>query len=185
MRKPREVEEMLKRAIRDEIALHPLMSVAKIQGALSRAGYKAVNGPLDWHYVNKLVKKVRQENLANLFPKDRTERFAMLQERKRVITEKLIPIVEGKWTGDIHKDDRMVFPTAAERIAAANTILKWDMAVFFAEEQVKKMEIAERQGPLQIEPRVIEAKVRRYRTNLRKETRTEVELNGYEFNIAS
>lgn len=143
MRKSREVEEMLKRAIRDELALHPLKSIANIQGALCRHGYQTIHGPLDWHYINKLVKKVRLENLVSLFPKDRAERFAMLKERHRAITEKLIPIVEGKWTGDIDKD-RMVFPTAAERVAAANTILKWDYAIFFAEEQVQALERAEK-----------------------------------------
>lgn len=144
MRKPREVEEMLKRAIRDELALHPLMSVARIRSELCHHGYQTIHGPLDWHYINKLVKKVRLENLATLFPKDRTERFAMLKERHRAIIEHLIPIIEGKWTGDINKN-KMVFPTATERIAAANTVLKWDYALFFAEEQVQMLEKAE--GP--------------------------------------
>jgi hypothetical protein len=176
MRKPREVEEMTKRAIRDELALHPLLSVARIQGTLQRAGYAAIHGPLDWHYVNKLVKKVRQENLASLFPKDRAERFAMLQERHRAITGLLIPIVEGKWTGDIN-GDRMVIPTSSERIAAANTILKWDMTLFFAEEQVKAIETVERGQPLRVEPIMIEAKVKPIRSFSRKDVRSTTKIS--------
>ena len=57
MRKPKEIEELIKRAIRDEIALHPLKSVAQVQGALFKQGYQALNSPLDWHYIARLMKR--------------------------------------------------------------------------------------------------------------------------------
>ncbi len=177
MKKPREVEEMIKRAIRDELALHPLKSVAQIRGALCRYGYQAVHGPLDWHYISKLVKKVRLENLASLFPKDRAERFAMLKERHRAITEKLIPIVEGEYMATF---DKMVYPTHAERIAAANAILKWDLALFCAEEQVQVLEQTEKRQnePIKLHPIVLDlqpgTQAARYSTlsTLKKEATT-------------
>ena len=154
MRKPKEIEEMIKRAIRDELALHPLKSVAQIRVLLQSYGYETVHGPLDWHYISKLTKQVRRENLAILFPQDRAERFAQLKERHRVITEKLTDIIDGKPTATF---DKYIYPSASERIAAANTVLKWDTALFFAEEQVIAIEKAElEREPLRVRPVVLE-----------------------------
>ena len=154
MRKPKEIEEMIKRAIRDELALHPLKSVAQIRVRLQSYGYETVHGPLDWHYISKLTKQVRRENLATLFPQDRAERFAQLKERHRVITEKLTDIIDGKPTATF---DKYIYPSASERIAAANTVLKWDTALFFAEEQVIAIKKAElEREPLRVRPVVLE-----------------------------
>ena len=136
MRKPKEIEELVKRAIRDEIALHPLKSVAQVRGALFKQGYQALNGPLDWHYIARLMKKIRQENVQALTNQGRDEHLANLKERHRVITQKLADILDGK---PISTTFAVVFPTHADRVAAANTILKWDMAMFFAEDQITQL----------------------------------------------
>lgn len=148
MRKAKQIEDLIKRAIRDELALNPLKSVSQIRLALFKQGYQQVYGKLDWHYVSKLVKQVRLENLASLYSKDRGERLAIIKERHRVITEKLVGIVEGEAS---HSYDKPNFPTHTERIAAANTILKWDMALFFAEETTQRVhETEERQDVLML-----------------------------------
>jgi hypothetical protein len=134
MRKPKEIEELIKRAIRDEIALYPLKSVAQVRNTLYRHGYQSLRGELDWHYVSKLMKRVRQDNLVELSNQDRSERLSNLKERHRVITQKLATILNTE-SG----------PTFADRIAAANSILKWDMAIFFAEETVSKVQIEQRE----------------------------------------
>lgn len=125
MRKPKEIEELIKRAIRDEIALYPLKSVAQVRNALYLKGYQSLRGELDWHYVSRLMKKIRQENLTELTTKSRAERLAILKERHRVVTQKLASILDEKSNNCL------------ERIAAANSILKWDTALFFAEEQAE------------------------------------------------
>ncbi|MEN9561707.1 MAG: hypothetical protein RIQ56_980 [Candidatus Parcubacteria bacterium] len=155
MRKAKQIEDLIKRAIRDELALNPLKSVAQIRLALFKQGYQQVYGKLDWHYVSKLVKQVRLENLASLYSKDRGERLAIIKERHRVITQKLVGVLEGEASTSYDKPN---FPTHTERIAAANTILKWDMALFFAEEQVKAIEVAEQKEnvPLKVHPVVLE-----------------------------
>jgi ribosomal protein L14E/L6E/L27E len=135
MRKPKEIEELIKRAIRDEIALYPLKSVAQIRNSLYRHGYQSLRGELDWHYVSRLLKKVRIENLEELSTQSRTERLVNLKERHRLITQKLATILNGE-SG----------PTFADRIAAANSILKWDMALYFAEESTQQVaEIEQKQ----------------------------------------
>ena len=131
MRKPKEIEELIKRAIRDELALHPLKSVAHVRSALYLHGYQSLRGELDWHYVSKLMKKVRRENLTELTSQSRIERLVNLKERHRLVTETLASILNGEPTSII---DKSSFPTHTERIAAAQTILKWDMALFFCEE---------------------------------------------------
>ncbi len=157
MRKSKQIEDLIKRAIRDELALNPLKSISQIRLALFKQGYQQVYGKLDWHYVSKLVKQVRLENLASLYSKDRGERLALIKERHRVITEKLVGIIEGE-AGTSY--DKPNFPTHTERIAAANTILKWDMTLFFAEEQVRAIEAAEQKQnePHKVHPVVLEIK---------------------------
>lgn len=142
MRKPKEIEELIKRAIRDEIALYPLKSVAQVRNSLYRHGYQSLRGELDWHYVSKLMKKVRVENLEELSSQSRTERLVNLKERHRFVTQKLASMLNA----DSASDNA---PSYAEKIAAASTILKWDMAVFFAEESIQQItEVQQKQEVL-------------------------------------
>jgi hypothetical protein len=134
MRKKAEVEDALKSAIRDMLALRPLLSVQGVRVRLKARGYSSIyDGILDWHYISRLMRKVRAENLIKLGSEDRTARLVAFKERQRLLTENLMTIVEGDPQGTR-------FPTHLERIAAANMILKWDMAVLFAEEQIKRIE---------------------------------------------
>ena len=110
--------------------------MAQVRGALFKQGYQALNNPLDWHYIARLMKKIRQENVQTLTKQSRTERLADLKERHRVITQKLADILDGK---PISTTFNTSFPNHADRVAAANTILKWDMAMFFAEEQTSEV----------------------------------------------
>jgi hypothetical protein len=138
MRKQPEIEDALKTVIRDELALNPLASVQKVRMKLYMSGMHSVNnGALDWHYVAKLMKKVRTENLVKLAPENRTEKLVALKERYRIITEKLLDIVEGK---PIVNLAGVVMPTQRDRIAAANSILKWDTAMLFVEAQLNMID---------------------------------------------
>jgi hypothetical protein len=136
MKKTKEVEELIKGAIRDELALHPLKSVAQVRVNLYQNGYQSVHGLLDWHYVSRLMKLVRAENIASISTSDRTERIAQFKERHRMITQKLASILEGE---AITTFDKPQYPTHTERITAAQTMLKWDVALFLAEEQNQQL----------------------------------------------
>ncbi len=104
---------------------------------LALSGYNTAHGlTLDWHYVAKLARKVRTDNLVSLSRENRMTRLAALKERHRALTEKLTDIVEGKPAMTFNG---AIYPTHRERIAAANTILKWDMALIFAEEQINEL----------------------------------------------
>ncbi len=132
MRKQPEVEDGIKSTIRDELALHPLISVQKLRVQLYLVGYRNVNGgTLDWHYVSRLVSKVRKENIELVGRQTREARLTALRERHRLLTDELVDIVKGK---QITSFGEVRSTTQSERIAAANTIMKWDSALFFIEE---------------------------------------------------
>lgn len=137
MIKPKEIEELVKGAIREELALHPLKSVMQIRSTLFKHGYQAVNGPLDYHYISRLVKAIRMENILALNATTRAERLAIFRERHRAITERLADILDGKPSQSFDKPN---YPTNGERVAAAATILKWDMALLIAEEQYPRQD---------------------------------------------
>lgn len=136
MKKTKEIEELIKGAIRDELALHPLKSVAQVRTNLYQKGYQSVHGLLDWHYVSRLMKRVRTENIASISVYDRMERVAQFKERHRMVTQKLASILEGE---AISTFDKPQYPTHTERITAAQTMLKWDVALFLAEEQNQQL----------------------------------------------
>lgn len=137
MRKQPEVTENIKSIIRDKFAMRPLMSVEKMRVELFFHGFINVNGGfLDWHFVSKTMRKVRLENIEKLKYEDRQSRLVRLKERHRIITDHLADIVEGnRMMTDGEKEAR--YPTPTERIMAANAIMKWETAVFFAEETAK------------------------------------------------
>lgn len=138
MRKQPEIEDALKTVIRDELALNPLASVQKVRMALYTSGlHSASNGALDWHYISKLMKKVRTENVVKLAPENRIEKLVALKERHRILTEKLLDIVNGK-PGIMF--GQVAYPSQRDRISAANIILKWDMAMLFAEAQINTID---------------------------------------------
>lgn len=138
MRKQPEVEDGIKKEIRDQLALTPLVSVQKVRIKLYLNGYRSVsNGTLDWQYVAKLIKKIRTENLIKLTPENRTERLVMFKERHRILTEELTDIVRGK---PLMTLSGVIVPTQRDRIAAVNTILKWDKALLFTEAQINLLD---------------------------------------------
>jgi hypothetical protein len=138
MRKQEEMTENIKSIIRDKLAWRPLLSVQQLQGELFKLGYRSANGGfLDWHYISKLAKKVRIENIEKLKSENRSERLSRLKERLRVVTDTLADVIEGHVMLDGIKEAR--YPTPTERIMAANTLLKWETAMFFAEEAVNHL----------------------------------------------
>ena len=137
MRKQPEVEDHIKSIIKDHLALHPLASVQNLRNELVVYGYTTAHGfTLDWHYVAKLMRKVRTENLVALSRENRMARLAAVKERHRALTEELTDIIEGK---PMITFGGTFYPTQRDRIAAANTIMKWDLALLFTEAQIDAM----------------------------------------------
>lgn len=142
-------EYEIRRAIRDAIILDPLISLRKLQDALFEKGYKTAQGnSLHIDYVAKLVKKVNSENLWRVVNADKNKRIAEIQERYRLVLDRLLRI--AFYTEDLQKDGYPA-PSYKDQIAALNAIVKLDAAVLSAE---MDMGIFERHiGTLEVEKR--------------------------------
>lgn len=131
MRKRSEVEEHIKQVIRDAIAVNPIASVRKVQSALFDAGLRTYQDkPLDWYYVAKLVRKIHNENIATLNFANKTKRLVTLREKYRVVSEKLLKVIMYDFknpASDIPK------PSYQEQIAIINMLMRWELAIFYAE----------------------------------------------------
>ena len=91
----------------------------------------------------RFIKNFMEKKKLKKRSEDRSELVTLIKERHRVITEKLVGILEGEASASYDKPN---FPTHTEHIAAANTILKLDIARFFTEEQIKAIEEAAELG---------------------------------------
>ena len=131
MKKRNEIEQNIKLVIRDQIAINPIVSVRRVQLVLHEGGFQTYQGkPLDWHYVAKLVRKIHNENIATLKFQDKSARLIILRERYRVITDKLLKIV---FHDSFPSGPEQPAPSYQEQIAAANMLMRWDLALFYAE----------------------------------------------------
>lgn len=131
MRKRSEVEEHIKQVIRDTIAVNPIVSVRKVQSALFDAGLRTYQAkPLDWYYVAKLVRKIHNENIATLKFEDKSARLIILREKYRVVSEKLLKVIMYDFKNPAADVPR---PTYQEQIAAINMLMRWELAIFYAE----------------------------------------------------
>jgi len=167
MKKRLEVEQHIKQIIRDQIAINPIISIRKIQTALFDGGFKTYQDKLlDWYYVAKLVRKIQNENIATLKFQDKAARLVILREKYRVISEKLFKVL---FYDTFPSDLGTPVPTYQEQIAAANMIMRWELAVFYAEvdagvfnKDVQETDEQRRNKPL---PPEIRASIHRAMTN--------------------
>ena len=133
MKKRNEAEETIKILIRDQVAINPIVSVRKVQLALHESGFQTYQGkPLDWYYIAKLVQKIQRENIATLKYKDKVARLSILLERYRVISDKLLRVVFYDYYST---DEKVPVPSYHEQIMAANMLMRWDLALFYAENE--------------------------------------------------
>ncbi len=132
MRKSLDQELQIKLAIRDVVARNPLISVLQLQSVLKERGFKTAEGnPLHWHYVAKLVRKLNREKALAVDLQKVNERIAETKERYRVMIEMLWRIID--YRAEYLTEYYMSPPSHAEKISAANTLIKLDLAILKAE----------------------------------------------------
>ena len=131
MKKRNEVEQHIKEIIRDKLAINPIVSIRKVQTTLFDEGFRtSQDTPLDRHYVTKLVTKIQRENIATLKYQDKAARLSILIEKYRVISDQLLKVVFY----DRYKvDEKVPVPSFHEQIMAANLLMRWDLALFYTE----------------------------------------------------
>jgi len=125
-------EENLKLAIRDEISKNPYLSVLALQSILHKRGFQAASGnPLEWHYLAKLIRKLNREKALAVDTQKIQERLAITKESYRLIIRSLWRIID--WQPEYLEQYFIHPPRNEERIKAANTLIKLDLAILKAE----------------------------------------------------
>ena len=112
--------------------MFPMSSVSNMQEFLYELGYRSVNETyVDWHYLSKLMYKVRTDVLRKMSVETRVERLSIIKESHKSITAMLGQIVScDRSLGSIMKI------TTRDRISAAALILKSNIAMFYVEENL-------------------------------------------------
>lgn len=124
-------EEKIKLAIRDAIAVDPLISISRLQDVLFKKGFKTVgNQNLAWHYIAKVVRKINREAIERVDRQQITERLAQSKERYRLVFDRLMRI--AFYTDDL-KQEGMLPPSYKDQISALNSIVRLDIAILNAE----------------------------------------------------
>ena len=117
------IEEKIRRAIRDAMAIDPLMT----QTALCEAVSKRLNHNFDRQYIGKLANKVMAQARAEIDHTSIAQRLTQSRETHRLAREKLIRILF--WTPE-NAIAGMKPPLPTEYIMAAEALVKLDLAIF-------------------------------------------------------
>ena len=122
-----EKEDFLKSAIRDIVAVNPLVSIRGIQGLVeNNTGY-----PISKNYASKLIGKVRKQAIVESDRKKTNERLAEVRERFRVLTQYLSRV--QYWKPEYQRDYGMPEPTFKEILAAIKLNSQLELALLKAE----------------------------------------------------
>jgi hypothetical protein len=157
-RVPSTKENELKRAIRDEVIIDPLISLRRLQKSLYNRGFKtASDTPLDLDFISGLAKKIYREARAESDDSIIEERMTATRERFRMATERLFKI--AFWNIEYLKEGIMM-PKITEQIAAINALTRIDLALLQAEmdagmfkRHLGTLELEQRSKPLDPEYR--------------------------------
>ena len=126
-----ETELKIKKNIRDILVLDPMIGVPTLGDTLFKRGFKTGSGnKLDTHYLYKLVKKIRGENINRADRQKLNERLADLKERYRLVYEKLVKI--AFYSKEL-QELGMPAPKYKDQIEALNAITKLDLQILQAE----------------------------------------------------
>lgn len=119
-----EVEETIKRAIRDTRAVDPLISQAKLQETLE----KKFNRTLDLGYVRRLSEKVGKQVRMEADHKAVEARLSEIRETFRMTRERLLQVIY--WTPE---NANLKQPFAEEIVKAVTALVTLDLAILDAE----------------------------------------------------
>ena len=141
MRKQPEVEEKIKNRIRGLLALHPGASVRGIQEQLQLDGLTTTSGgKLDWHYVQKMMHKVRTAAVREMNDETFEDRMVDLRETNSMLVDELAYIVTGlPLDYFVPHGNKKRYPTHTERINAAKAIMDLKYKLLFMEEKVRSI----------------------------------------------
>lgn len=120
------IEQEIRRAIRDERAKDPLITIVGLQEKFEAQ----FNKTFKRDYLVRLSDKVGGQTLVELDRTQIEQRMAFTRENYRMMREELLKVVY--WTVDDHEQG-MPKPLARDRVEAAKTVVMLDLALREAE----------------------------------------------------
>lgn len=118
-------QEEVRRAVRDERALDPLITVTALQKRLR----DRFNRDFDRDYLARVVNKVTRQTVVEVDRAKIEERMAFTRENYRMVREKLMEIMY--WKTDEHPGERP--PQKRDVVEAAKSVAMLDLALLKAE----------------------------------------------------
>lgn len=118
-------EEILKRTVREALAIDPLMSVRGLQRHFEYTHRK----PISDKYASKLMRKVRNQVIAESDRKRMNERLAEVREKYRINMEYLARVIYWDNDNSLMKYG-IDYPNLKERMAAVKLQCKLDADLF-------------------------------------------------------
>jgi hypothetical protein len=119
------IEQEIRRAIRDERAKKPLITIIELQHNLKRQ----FNREFSHYYLTKLAEKVSRETLVEIDRAKIEERMAFTRENYRMMREELLKVVY--WSPETAQGQRP--PRTQDRVEAAKSVVMLDLALLKAE----------------------------------------------------
>lgn len=146
-------EAEIKRAIRRELALDPLLSSRRLSSRLAADGFHRNDGSdLDHEYILKLIRKINSEAVYRIHNDQIDERMIAVRERFTAIFERLFKIAFWRWE---YMQEGIFMPEPKDQIKAMENIMKYDIALVEAEmdagiykRNLGTLEIERRNAPL-------------------------------------
>ena len=129
-----EKEEMLKKTIRNAMAINPFISIRGTQALVEQNTGRSISDK----YVSRLMQKIRKQAVIQSDRKQMNERLAEVRERFRLLTEYLYRIVYWKW--EYLKDYGVEMPKYKDKLAAMKLLAQLELALFRAELQAGAFE---------------------------------------------
>jgi len=129
-----EKEEMLKKTIRNAMAVNPFISIRGTQALVEHNTGRSISDK----YVSRLMQKIRKQAVIQSDRKQMNERLAEVRERFRILTEYLYRIVY--WKYEYLKDYGVEMPKYKDKLAAMKLLAQLELALFRAELQAGAFE---------------------------------------------
>jgi hypothetical protein len=124
-----EKEEMLKKTIRNAMAINPFISIRGTQALVEQNTGRSISDK----YVSRLMRKIRRQAVVQSDRKQMNERLAEVRERFRLLTEYLYRIVY--WKYEYLRDYGVEMPKCKDKLAAMKLLAQLELALFRAELQ--------------------------------------------------
>lgn len=119
------------KAVRDILAVEPLITFKKLSDTLQRRGLFSTGKNFDYSYLKKIINRINGELMRRIEYTPASARIVEIKERHRLVIDRLIRI--GFCSKELYENNPSDKPTYDQQIRALELLVKLDLAVLSAE----------------------------------------------------